>query len=99
MYKGVIQGAGPRTGHKEGIRNITEACQGSVRKTKVHLQLRLVKDIKGTGASAATLVIKADPLLNGVGESKAFNAISHNTFASNLRYFGLDGCATSRVKN
>lgn len=42
MYKGVIQGAGARTGHKGGIKNITRACRGGVTKNKVHLQLRLV---------------------------------------------------------
>ena len=94
MYKGIIQGAEARAGHKGGIRNITQAYRGGVRKTKVHLQLRLAKDVKGTGASAATLVVKAGPLLNGVGESKAFNVISHSIFASSLRYYGLDGCTT-----
>lgn len=92
MYKAVTQRAGARTGHKGGVRNITRACRGHVRKTKVHLQL--VKDVKGTGPSAATLVVKAGPLLNRMGESRAFNAISHKVFTSNLRYYGLDGCTT-----
>jgi len=72
---------------------------GGVWKIKVHLQLRRVKDVKGTGASAAMLVAKAGPLLNGVGESKAASNISHNTVASSLRYSGLDSCTTRQAKN
>lgn len=94
MYKGVTQGVGAQTGHKGGTRNITQARCDGVRKTKGHLQLKLVKDVKGRGASAAVLVVKAGPLHTGVGESKAFNAISHNIFAGNLRYYGLDGYTT-----
>lgn len=49
------------------------------------------KDIKGTGTSAAILVVKAGPLHNGVGEC--------NIFASNLRYYHLDRCTTWQAKN
>lgn len=72
--KSVIQGMGAKTVHKEGIRNITRAHWGVVKKTKVHLQQKLVKGIKSSEISA-TLVGKAGCLLKGVGECKSFHSV------------------------
>lgn len=65
---------GAKTGHKEGIRNTARAHWGGASKIKVHLQQKLVKDIKSSETSA-TLVGIAGPLLKRVGECKSFNTV------------------------
>lgn len=69
--KSVIQRMDAKTGHKERIRNTTRACWGGVRKTKVHLQQKLVKGIERLETSA-TPVGTTGSLLNRVGECKSF---------------------------